>query len=227
MDADDIAYPERLIIQKEFLDRNPMIGVVGTSISILDTGEVIKYPQTDSEIKITLLDHAPFAHPTVMYRTDVVKTSKYDSRYTHAEDYALWVALSRKTRFANIDQPLLYYRRHPGQISSIYSADQKKSRTLIIEDYLKHLVGESLSELDIRNHFSFLGISKWSDTRAIRSWVDKLRHVGLDSHYWEIEDFERFVSDILFYRLDQRLMSKISRRLNRMLGIVRALRIEE
>jgi hypothetical protein len=54
-----------------------------------------------------------------------------------AEDYALWLALAKQGRLANIPEALLHYRIHPGSVSSRRVEVQ---RELVREISLRHLI---------------------------------------------------------------------------------------
>ncbi|MBP9151284.1 MAG: hypothetical protein KBF73_03285 [Flavobacteriales bacterium] len=56
-----------------------------------------------------------------MFRTSVLRQHgiKYSSEYPHAEDYELWLRMSRVTQMANIPEFLLRYRLHDSNISKI------------------------------------------------------------------------------------------------------------
>ncbi|CAM3818950.1 glycosyltransferase family 2 protein [Sphingobacterium prati] len=111
MDADDISMPLRLAKQVEYLEANPDCGVVGTSGMYLDndliTGKFCK-PVMDQQIKEELFFDSPFIHPSIMMRKSL--TPVYDSHFYQVEDYALWVKLSKVTKFHNIPEALIKYR---------------------------------------------------------------------------------------------------------------------
>ena len=116
MDADDIAYLSRISTQLEFMDKNPEICVCGSSFNLIDSlGAIIQYvsrPISDLEIRKSLVFKNPLCHPTVMYRKDIICQAGGYQTGDFAEDYNLWVRLSRnpKNKFVNLEKPLLGYR---------------------------------------------------------------------------------------------------------------------
>ncbi|OCH52805.1 glycosyl transferase [Vibrio sp. ZF57] len=117
MDADDIAFTERITEQVNFLDENSEVSVVGTDlIEISDSGEEIfhkKMYYDHHSISIAIIRKCPFSHPTVMFRENVFSKSyiRYKPELMNTQDYYLWVdLLSAGHIFANIPRPLLYYR---------------------------------------------------------------------------------------------------------------------
>ncbi|WP_299254831.1 glycosyltransferase family 2 protein [uncultured Cytophaga sp.] len=119
MDADDISYPQRLKVQYEYLELHSEIGVCGSFVNVKETGECIKYPETHENIVFELLIQNVIAHPVVMIRKELLDNYKlqYDDKFYPAEDYKLWIDLITKTKFYNIQFPLLEYNQHSLSIS--------------------------------------------------------------------------------------------------------------
>ncbi len=116
MDADDIAHPDRFEKQLQFMKENPECGICGTfHISIDHNGTELKkvtFPTADDDIKLHLLWYCPISHPTVMIQRVLVQENKYGGIYHNVEDYDLWLRLTEKTKFYNIPEYLLKYRKH-------------------------------------------------------------------------------------------------------------------
>jgi glycosyltransferase involved in cell wall biosynthesis len=123
MDADDVALPERLARQVAFLGANPSVGLLGTgSHEISPGGEVLSTqvpPVDDRTIRRTLIRKNPFVHSAVMFRRAALDAAgPYDESFVVAQDYDLWLRMSRATSLANLPEPLVLRRRTPGQLSS-------------------------------------------------------------------------------------------------------------
>jgi glycosyltransferase involved in cell wall biosynthesis len=114
MDSDDVAYPQRLAKQLQFLDEHPDIALVGSAARLIDrNGNVAgirRFPMTHEQILKTAVLTNPFLHPTVVWdRTRVREELRYDPRYT-AEDLELWLRLLRSGyRVANMPDLLIDY----------------------------------------------------------------------------------------------------------------------
>ena len=120
MDADDIALPDRLACQLEFLENHPEIGVLGGDVEWMDhSGKALRiqnFPRTDSEIREALLSCPPFCNPTVMMRREILTaTGGFRRPFDSAEDYDLWLRAAERCEMANLPRILLRYRRHPHQ----------------------------------------------------------------------------------------------------------------
>ena len=119
MDADDIAAPERLARQVEFLDRHASVAMVGSAVVRIDShGREIKRstcPTSHAEIIEALREYTPFTHASVMLRAAALEAvGGYRPAYLAAEDYDLWLRLAERYELANLPDPLLYYRVYPG-----------------------------------------------------------------------------------------------------------------
>jgi glycosyltransferase involved in cell wall biosynthesis len=122
MDADDIADPSRLRSQVDWLRNAPTIGVLGTAARVIDsTGTqvgTLAFPPTDPEIRALLETQNAFVHPSVMFRKEVfADVGGYRSVALAAEDYDLWLRIAEVTQLANLEETLLDYRVHSGNVT--------------------------------------------------------------------------------------------------------------
>jgi len=116
MDADDIAYSDRLDKQYEFFVAHPEVVVLGTAYDVIDVdGFVVKTiypPQLNRDIKRMMLFGNPICHPSVMIRREVLLNAGGYLGGLQAEDYDLWLRLSAdlKFNFANLSDVCMGYR---------------------------------------------------------------------------------------------------------------------
>lgn len=118
-DDDDISHPERLYSQYFFM-RNNNIDVLGTNIHIINSsGRIIghrRYPLYDQKCKQKLVYQTCFAHPSVMMKREFIINNPYP--LTGSEDYALWLNAYNHANYANLNNYLYLWRKHPNQASS-------------------------------------------------------------------------------------------------------------
>jgi GT2 family glycosyltransferase len=135
MDQDDIALPQRFERQLAWLEATGA-DITSSWIRRFGTSDkrIIKLRQTDEAIKMEMLFCSPFAHPSVIVRTSMIKELMYDEIRWEAEDYDLWErAAEAGWKMTNIPEVLLYYRMHPEQISS-----KKANRQLQLTLQIQH-----------------------------------------------------------------------------------------
>ena len=146
MDVDDICHPDRLKLQKYFLDRNPKTALVGTWTEVRDYTnphlEFQKFPIFSPLLKWQLMFKTPFAHPAVMFRKDAaLGVEGYDENFRFAQDFDLWSRLSFHWDIANIPQVLLRRREGPDTISGANRIQQKKIAEKISRRNLQRVWG--------------------------------------------------------------------------------------
>lgn len=127
MDADDVAFPERLLEQSDFLAAHPHTAVVGSWIEEIDQAgrhrKTMRYPTDPLMIRCHLLSDGDLtrrclAHPSVMFvRSHVLAAGGYNEQVAYAQDYDLWTRLSRQYEIHNMGQALLRYRVFPQSTS--------------------------------------------------------------------------------------------------------------
>ncbi len=150
LDSDDLAHPDRLRRQVEFLDRNPDTCLVGTAFETIDesgrsTG-VQRLPTNPTEVRWKLLFGNVFGHSTVMLRLEDVRAiGGYDEQLPFAQDFDLWVRLAQRARLAQLADVLTLYRVHSS--SSTYTTQcEEKERSVIqiVAKAIRMLTGQTI-----------------------------------------------------------------------------------
>jgi glycosyltransferase involved in cell wall biosynthesis len=148
MDSDDISLPNRFSTQLNYM-KDPALGLIGTGIYLTDEfGKFEKYGlyPYDSPINDRLLEGCFLAHPTVMFRSSIIqKIGGYSSKFLHAEDYELWLRMSRVTLLHNTKEKLLILRQHKKSVSLSQAPHQHMTDQIIKAIYSKNL------SLDLRD----------------------------------------------------------------------------
>lgn len=123
LDADDLMRPDRLAKQAAFMDAHPEVGLLGSAwIEKEPDGTVLRLatpPLDDASLRAMLIRRNPFAHSSVMFRTDLVRqVGGYNVRCRVAQDYDLWLRLARVTQMACLPEPLTTRRLVPGRVTA-------------------------------------------------------------------------------------------------------------
>lgn len=128
MDADDVAHPERLAAQVAFLEAHPDIGVVGSLVAFGgDQRKAAGYALhvawlnellSPDQIALNRFVESPFAHPSVMFRRELVERLGGYRAGDFPEDYELWLRwLEAGVKMAKVDRVLLTWNDPPGRLS--------------------------------------------------------------------------------------------------------------
>ncbi|MFA4982698.1 MAG: glycosyltransferase [Candidatus Micrarchaeia archaeon] len=121
---DDISLPNRLETQVRFLESNPGIGAVGSSMVMIDSEGrnkgVRKVFERDAQIRRHMTQFNPVPSPSIMTYASIVKKAGAFRADEMPEDFDLWVRMAALTKFHNLQAPLVKYRVHSGGGSSIY-----------------------------------------------------------------------------------------------------------
>lgn len=163
MDADDIMFRSRLIEQVNFLEDNPGIDVLGSSIMTIDDknniiGSGFYHGKVNS-----------FVHPTIMGRTAWFINNPYHEWAVRAEDFELWCRTSEFSNFWVLDKPLLFYREFgvPVLAKSVSSLKTKIKIYSRYRDYQKTVwwavdgILKSMFKIIIYYFLSFLKMTKY------------------------------------------------------------------
>lgn len=132
IDDDDIRDDtNKLKKQVEFMDNNPEYGVCWVSLMkcINEEWEVFNtviYKSDYKDIKDTMLQTCPLAHPSVLIRKSVFNICWIYDPSCITEDYDLWCRVGRFYKICNIDS-YIKYRIHENSLSN------SKNKRMIIK----------------------------------------------------------------------------------------------
>jgi glycosyltransferase involved in cell wall biosynthesis len=128
MDADDEMHPERLARQLQVMQENPQCGLVSCLVTHgghADTQqgyaayiEWLNAQQTPEQIRLSRFVESPLAHPSVMYRAELVHTHGGYREGNFPEDYELWLRwLEAGVEMHKVPQFLLQWNDPPTRLS--------------------------------------------------------------------------------------------------------------
>tara|TARA_B100001750_G_scaffold248161_1_gene277196 strand:- start:2947 stop:4020 length:1074 start_codon:yes stop_codon:yes gene_type:complete len=163
LDSDDISLPKRFELQKNYLDNNSNVGLVGCNMAIIDENcEILKeedeihsrpFPSEPTYVKWRLLWNNVICHSSVMFRKTIYeKTNGYHQELPFAADYYLWNDFARISEIYQIPEKLVQYRLHSESLTNVETERQKKHEKLIacqygIESFLNRKI--SLDTIDV------------------------------------------------------------------------------
>jgi glycosyltransferase involved in cell wall biosynthesis len=134
LDADDVVTQDRFALQVSAMLVDPDIAVLGGQVQYINsdgrflgkseyfTGTLNNLNQFESKCLI--------AHPSAMIRRRaLLEVGGYRSicrkgRTDIAEDFDLWLRISKVGKVCNLNDTILFYRQHPEQLSSKHTPEQ-------------------------------------------------------------------------------------------------------
>jgi len=122
LDADDLWDPTKLEKQVICLDDNPSVGLVHTSMALIDqngkpTGRVMTSDAAGSVWKQLVEKNAVACSSVMVRRCCFEAVGVFDERCKAIEDWDMWIRIAVQYPFAVIKEPLSYYRQLSTSIS--------------------------------------------------------------------------------------------------------------
>ncbi|MCA9134507.1 MAG: glycosyltransferase [Planctomycetales bacterium] len=187
MDCDDIAFPDRLEKQAQFMRRNPTCVVVGGSVLEIDEdGEPLNVaclPQGHTEIVDNLLHRRTgHFHPSTMIRSEAMEAvGGYRQQYEWVEDHDLWLRLAQRGTLANLPDVVLCYRQHASSVCWRHSGQQRERVNQLLREAYAARGREAPSEV-LLTHTpprSPAGPGKWARLAARGGYPRSVaKHLG-------------------------------------------------
>lgn len=125
MDADDLMHHERLTWQISYAEKNPIISVV--SGHVIHGGEQSGFAMyvdwlnsviTTEEIAIKRFIESPVAHPSVMFKRELIKRYGGYRQGDFPEDYELWLRwLDNGVKFGKVPHPVIIWNDSPTRLT--------------------------------------------------------------------------------------------------------------
>ena len=180
-DHDDVSLPLRLERQVAYLDAHPEVGVVSSWTGTVGGGRIVRNPERDEDIRITLMWDCPVTHSAAMIRKSVLTGNgiRYEEYFSPAEDYGLWCRLVPVTKFHNIPEVLFEYRDHAANTSL------KQAERMLAGGYRVRALNKTLNA-QLWNEY---------ELRAVRTW--RIRLFGFIPFLW-IRRYDRRTTVRLF-----------------------------
>jgi len=196
LDADDLMHPERLARQVGFLDAHPEIGALGSSLAVFGSkSEEWHWPETDEEARGKLLFSDPVCYGTAMFRARVLRDSgvRCDEQWlTPGMDFLFVMSLAPYLRYANIPEPLTYYR--VGEQNMRHGTDAYESRATTHAAQVEWFgipAGEESGRLELMLHRLFRQVPEAHDVGALVKWIERLKSINRERRIFTVHVFEQ------------------------------------
>lgn len=135
MDADDIAYPERIERQFAYLEAHPEIDLLGANMMVFagDGEPAGIQPAFETHEEICARPYSRFflPHPTWMGRIEWFRKWRYDESFHRAQDQNLLQRSYSVSRFAGLPEPLVGYREELRSVRKSWQTRWHSSRSIL------------------------------------------------------------------------------------------------
>lgn len=144
IDADDIAYPQRLAAQRQCFTEEDRLVLLGSQYDRIDeAGSFLgrgRCLTSDLANRWLLLFTSCFPHPGVMFRRSaVMRAGCYDPKWPVAQDYHLFVELAKHGTVSNCKDALIQKREHAATVGAQNSERQRRSASFAAGKHAMHL----------------------------------------------------------------------------------------
>jgi glycosyltransferase involved in cell wall biosynthesis len=225
--ADDSCHPTLLEQLVEKLDAHPSVGLAfsqsletdidGNYVRSLvewtnhldrDRWQADFIEEGKNELQYLLFQCTiPNASSVLMRREVFIKAGKFDVNLRLAADYLLWIEMLTISDIAFVAEPLNYFRRHEGTVTSSVSRNGVQLEEILsVKQYLINHCGSNFSRQDIEK--------AWAGCRE--EWFHLLAHsprqVGLNRNlkiYRALSEVDSKIAITTLFRGIKRLRSKL------------------
>ena len=143
LDSDDIALPDRLRLQYEFMINHPDIALCSGHADVIDgrgeyTGEKFIVP-TGDHVEMYTLFLNPFVNSASFFKTTVLRELQGYRNYAPAEDFDFFLRVAEKYSVTNMDHVLVKYRKHGNSTSLKSQFRIRETGTKILKEFHQRL----------------------------------------------------------------------------------------
>jgi len=145
LDADDVAHPDRLERQVDYLRRHQRVALLGSQARLIDESGtslgLVERPCEEASIRWYSMFDNPFIHSSVMFRRAAVVADfgGYDESLRLCEDWALWGRILERHGACNLDEALIDYRFSLASITGAIESSPSHPRRPLFHDIVGRL----------------------------------------------------------------------------------------
>ena len=196
VDADDIMVPDRFAKQIALLDADPTIGACSSPIRLMTDPNVLHgVPLDDVDCKAGMLFGVPLNQPASAYRRSVLVENNIryaDEWPRYGEDRMYMVPLSKVTRFKNVDESLIHYRK--GSMNIAHGRDRNADLRFLTR-YVFGQFGFPITDEELEVHLYTVRFFAHPPTaqhiKRYRAWLDRLTVLNRERGTFDGTAFQR------------------------------------
>ena len=200
MDSDDICLPQRFEKQLAFMEANPDVIVCGTWFQAFGdasyTTKRVIPEQAYLQCSFLFGNTYGLCHPTAFFRGDMLRQYgiRYDENLPTAQDYGMWTLCAQYGKIANVEEVLLNYRVHNGQISVAKRQLQMQCALRVQTAILRRIMPE-ITEEKAQLHVKMCRDRK--PDKKLASWIRELEKANSKCSAYDPAVFCRAAEDFL------------------------------
>lgn len=210
MDSDDSCHHERIEKQVRFLEKNPIIGAVGTQIQRFMKTKVLEATSLNNDpdyIKASLIFRpASVPNATVMLRMDLVREHQlwYNNMLKISEDYDFVSRCSHHFSFSILPEALYNYRVAENSITQTFKtgASKKYNYTKLVFQTQLNKVGIHPTESELLIHDMVCNtklVSSFADYKAGVQWIKNIEEANDKTGFFEQEQLKNVIKEQHFF----------------------------
>ena len=181
MDSDDISFPERFEKQVAFMETHPDAIACGTKTVFARDQSPVPHSSSIEKmesyrVRMLFRNPGPY-HPTAIFDREKLLQHhiSYDEELLYAQDYGMWMTASRFGSIYMVPEVLLYYRKHPDQISKVHREQQIRCDKMTQKKLLVELLDQVTDdELDLHYVHSTGTFKEATINHEVNNWYDRL-----------------------------------------------------
>jgi len=137
LDADDLAYPERIARQLQAFDAEPSLAVVMCGHDLILSGRRLapRFPATSPEDCRAAVERCrmPAHDPTAMFRTSAIAGMRFDESLRIGQQYDFLLRIGEAQPMRVLGECLYSYRIHPGSQTKKNPAEREQHVARVID----------------------------------------------------------------------------------------------
>lgn len=203
MDADDIAHPDRLKVQIEFMEKKPNIVLAGTWLKCFGDRHSVYYHELEHNmLRAQMVLNCAISNGTFIIRREILNKYNilYNEHIRYAQDYCLQEEISHYGEVEVIPRILLKYRIHSSQVTTAKAKEQAEcadyTRKRVLSELQVHL-NEDDFELWSKFCVSSFDSTNEKDWVRIQEIVDLIKQNNIRLGIYNQEALERVLDDRL------------------------------
>ena len=216
MDGDDVSLPERFEKQLAFMKSHPNAIVCGTKTAKI--GKRMSAPKRGMEDMESYRVRMLFANPGPVHSTAFFDREKlnrfhilYDEELIYAQDYGMWMTISRYGDICVLPEVLGLYRVHSDQISKAHRQSQIRCDKMTQRKLLTQLLGNVTDEeSDMHYRYSTGYYPDATLTPQIIEWYDRILAANSQRKIYDQKKLKRRIVRIKRKLINQTFTKEMS-----------------